>query len=206
MALNINDLNNLDINNIGDWPLPIKGGILAIIFALIIGLGFYFLNLPQLDQLKQEQRKERELKTELDSKQIKAANVQAYRDQIVEIKKRFGTLLRKLPNKTEVPGLLEDISAAGRTSGLRVINFKPLPEKELGFYAELPIEMTVSGSFHQLGEFVSKLSALDRIVTVHDFRITVPPVDSKDKDKNIQNEDLTMVLIAKTYRYLEEGD
>ncbi len=201
------ELGELEFDQIGDWPFVIRLVIIIVVCVAILGGGFYFLNMPQIEKLQKEQRKERDLMSELDTKQRKAANLDAYRKQIEEIERTFGTLLRKLPDKTEVPGLLEDISSAGVTSGLKVNIFKPLPENELSFYAELPIEIVVSGDYHQFGEFVSKISSLDRIVTVHDFAILVKgSKPSASNDDDVAKDELQMTMIAKTYRYKDEEE
>lgn len=217
MAISLDELNEIDIDKLGDLPLVVQFIIIAVICVIILAGGFWFLNKPQIEELEKEQRTEQDLRTEFEGKQSKGANLQEYEDQMEQMKKTFGTLLRKLPSKTEVPGLLEDISAAGVTSGLRVDVFKPLPEQELSFYAELPIEMRVSGNFHQIAEFISKLSLLDRIVTVHDFSIvlqssaTTVASSSKTKvaasAKKIDAEGpLMMSVIVKTYRYKNDGE
>jgi type IV pilus assembly protein PilO len=205
VAFDFNDLNNLDFDNIGEMPLPAKAIVCAILGIVILIGGFMFLNKPQIDTLRTEQAKERDLRQRFELRQRQAANLHIYRRQLVEINDSFGELLRKLPDKTEVPGLLEDISTAGVMSGLQFSLFKPLPENDLSFYAELPIEIAVSGSYHQFAEFISKLSNLERIVTVQDFSLARKPAE-QDKQQQGDSELLNIKLIAKTYRYKDEQE
>jgi type IV pilus assembly protein PilO len=191
--MTLDDLKNIDINNIPGWPLPIKIGGIALISILLLFAGYWFLIADELAQYDQEQTKEAGLKDTYLSKKGMAINLPAYKLQMDEMHQAFGTLLRQLPNKTEVPNLLVDITQAGLGRGLNFVLFKPEKEKPQEFYAELPINIKVTGSYHELGQFVSDLAALPRIVTIGNIDIT------SDAKTNLLN----MSAIARTFRYLE---
>lgn len=188
-------LQNLDPKDIGNWPIAIKGGAIAILCAVVLAAGFWFDTRNQMEELKQAQKKEEILKADFEQKQHKAANLEIYKQQMEEMKRSFGTMLRQLPSKTEIAELLVDISQTGLTNGLEFELFKPEDETPADFYAVLPIKIKVSGDYHEFGKFVSDVAVLPRIVTLHDINIT-PAKDNKD---------LVMEVTAKTYRYLEEG-
>lgn len=204
------DLNNIDLDAIGSWPWTVKIIIIAVLCVLILAGGFWYFNMPQLDLLEKAQNLEVTLRQDFESKQAAAAVLKQYEIQMEEIQRTFGALLKTLPSKTEVPGLLDDISEALNESGLQATVFKPLEEVDKGFYAELPIELVVAGDYHQLAEFVSKVAALDRIVTVHNFTIEPAKANIQASSKNTEDSGdrtqlLTMQVTAKTYRYLEKG-
>lgn len=191
--MTLDDLKNIDINNIPGWPMPVKIGGIAIICGLLLFAGYYLLIADELAQYEQEQKKEQGLKETYLSKKALAINLPAYKLQMDEMHQAFGTLLRQLPNKTEVPNLLVDITQAGLGRGLNFVLFKPDKEKPQEFYAELPINIKVTGSYHELGQFVSDLAALPRIVTIGNIDI------SADAKTGILN----MSAVARTFRYLE---
>lgn len=189
------DLNNLDLSNIGAWPTAIKMTLIALV-CIAAAVGGYFLDIKnQREKLSRSEAKEISLKQEFESKQAKAVNLEAYKQQLKEIEESFGAMLRQLPSKTEVEGLLVDISQTGLASGIEFQLFKPEGERFIEFYAELPISMKMTGSYHQFGNFVSGVASLPRIVTLHDIAITD---DKKGR--------LTMDVTAKTYRYLDETE
>jgi type IV pilus assembly protein PilO len=190
--MTLDDLKNIDINNVPSWPLPIKIGGIALICVVLLFAGYWFLIADELAQYDQEQTKEAGLKDTYLNKKGLAINLPAYKLQMDEMHQAFGTLLRQLPNKTEVPNLLVDITQAGLGRGLNFVLFKPEKEKPQEFYAELPINIKVTGSYHELGQFVSDLAALPRIVTIGNIDITA---DAKSI--------LTMSAVARTFRYLE---
>lgn len=193
------DLNELELENFGSWPLPLKvilAGILAI--ALFV-LGFWVDTKKSISVLEDAQKQEVELKTQFEQKHFRAVNLPAYREQMKMMKETFGTLLRQLPEKTEVPGLIEDISQQGLAVGLEFKSIKLLPEQTVDFYVELPMELTLVGNYHQLAQFVSNVSSLPRIVTLHNFSIT-PVEQIKDGSQLLIN------LTAKTYRYTSIRD
>lgn len=187
------DLSELDLQNIGSWPLVVKVAAWVLAFIVVLVLGYYLVISDQQQSLKQAQHREQILKTTYEKKAEQAANLDAYRRQMKEIKKSFSVLLGQLPEDTEVPGLLDDISNIGVKNGLRFQTIKLLPEKRKEFYVELPINIVVTGSYHDFGAFVSGVSALPRIVTLHDFDIT--------RDNNKGGGQLKMQIMAKTYRY-----
>ena len=191
--MNLQELNELDLNNIGDWPGLLKG-ILVLILCVGIGVGWYYFDTEdQLAQLKRVERQEQELRNTFEKKQAKAVNLEKYEKQLEEMKQSFGAMLRQLPDKTEVAELLVDVSQTGLASGLEFELFDPLGENRKEFYAELPIKIKVLGNYHQFGNFISGLATLPRIVTIHDIEIT------QGKDNRLQ-----MEAVAKTYRYLDE--
>jgi len=193
MNLNI-DLSDLDFSEVGNWPWPVKIVTAVFCSVLIIFLGYWLFTKKQLISLDQIQQEELQLRTTFEQKQHQAANLDSYKEQMTIMNASFGALLRQLPEKTEVPGLLEDISHQGLASGLEFRTIRLLPEKEIDFYVELPIEISVIGKYHQFGEFVSNIASLPRIVTLHDF--TINPVSP-----NLPGDNLIMNITAKTYRY-----
>ncbi len=189
---------NWDIDNAGRWPLPIKAIVVLLASILTIGLWIYFDTNDQLATLETEQKKEEKLKNTFIAKNRKAVNLEAYRQQLKEMEESFGTMLRQLPDRTEVAELLVDVSQTGLASGLEFELFKPIGEVKKDFYAELPIKVRVVGKYDQFGQFVSGLAALPRIVTVHNVKIR----NQGAKDK----ETLVMEALVKTYRYLDSGN
>lgn len=192
--MKLSELNNLDFNNVASWPMPAKTGAIVLVCLLALGAGYWFDTQHQLEALKAAEAKEQELKQSFEFKSRKAANLEAYKQQMEEMKASFGALLRQLPSKAEVADLLVDISQTGLASGLEFELFSPKGEAAKEFYAELPIAIRVTGQYHQLGAFVSGVAALPRIVTLHDISISPAGADGK----------LVMNVTGKTYRYLDE--
>jgi type IV pilus assembly protein PilO len=193
----IEELQSLDTNDPGRWPLPFRVAAVVIAFVAVVSFGVYmFVIKTDMPVLKRVQQDERDLRATFEQKQRKAANFDAYRAQLAEIQRSFGTMLRQLPGKTEVPSLLVDISQTGLGAGLEEKLFQPMGEIQKEFYAELPIKIRLTGSYHELGTFVSGVAALPRIVTLHD--ISIRPADKGATDE------LTLDVTAKTYRYLDE--
>ncbi|AWT11580.1 MULTISPECIES: type 4a pilus biogenesis protein PilO [Stutzerimonas] len=191
------DVADLDLNNLGSWPAPVKFITGVILLAVVLALGYY-LHLQDMQvQLEQQQAQETTLKQQFSSKAFQAANLEAYKEQMAEMETSFGALLRQLPSDTEVPGLLEDITRTGLGSGLEFEEIKLQPEVAQQFYIELPINIKVIGGYHDLATFVSGVSSLPRIVTLHDFEIKPEKDDSASK--------LRMSIVAKTYRYNDKG-
>jgi type IV pilus assembly protein PilO len=195
----VDDLRSLDPNDPGRWPFPIRVGAVALCFVLVASLLFYFLvyskQQPILEQVRSE---EVTLRSTFEDKHRKAVNLAVYQQQLADIERSFGALLRQLPGKTEVPSLLIDISQVGVAAGLEEKLFQPSEEIKKDFYAELPIKIKVIGSYHQMGEFVSGIAALPRIVTLDEMKITR---ENKDVYDNLSFE-----LTAKTYRYLDDAE
>jgi type IV pilus assembly protein PilO len=191
------DLNNLDLSSIGAWPMPVKAALIAVVCIIVLALGYFLDTQKQLDTLEFSRTEETKLKKDFESKQAKAVNLDAYKKQMEEMKRSFGTMLRQLPSKTEVDDLLVDISQTGLASGIEFQLFKPEAERQIEFYAELPINIAMSGTYHEFGRFVSGIAALPRIVTLHNITIS----RGKNKDGKLR-----MSLQAKTYRYLDEAE
>jgi type IV pilus assembly protein PilO len=189
------DLSDLDVNNVGAWPAAVKGIVMALVLAAVLGAGYYFHLTEKRASLERVQAQEQDLRTQFEEKSFQAANLEVYRQQKVEMEETFGTLLRQLPSDTEVPGLLEDITRAALENELKIESITLQPEKPSQFYVELPIDIAVEGNYHRLGQFVSAVANLSRIVTLHDFAILPQKT----------TEGLRMTIQAKTYRYLEEG-
>lgn len=189
------DINNLSFKNIGVWPVPIKIGSMLILFALLLLGGYWFVWKDQLDTLDQARQEEKKLRAEFLDKKQQAVNLDVYRQQVTEIEQAFGTLLRQLPNKSEMDALLTDINQAGLGRGLEFELFKPGQETAKDFYAELPITIKVTGSYHDLGRFASDTAQLPRIVTLNNIGITQAPTGN-----------LVMDVTAMTYRYLDEEE
>lgn len=199
--MNLSDFNNLDFQNIGGWPPAAKGVAIGVVCLVLLGAGYWFDTKGQWEALEQSKAKEQELKQSFEIKQAKAVNLDAYKQQLDEMNVSFGLMLRQLPSKAEVADLLVDISQTGLASGLEFELFSPKDETPKDFYAELPINIRVTGNYHQFGAFVSGVAALPRIVTLHDIAIH-PPQGTQNQDKS---DKLVMELVSKTYRYLEEG-
>jgi type IV pilus assembly protein PilO len=189
------DLNDLDFENIGAWPIAVKVIAWALVFSLVIFGGYKFIISDIQAGFDVIASKEAQLKKEFETKAFEAANLEAYRKQMVEMEESFGALVGQLPSDTEVPGLLEDISNKGVSNGLDFRSIALKPEHAAEFYVELPIDILVQGTFHDMGAFVSGVAGLPRIVTLHDF--TIAP----DKDNASR---LLMTIVAKTYRYKDD--
>jgi type IV pilus assembly protein PilO len=195
----LEELRALDPRDPGRWPLPIRAGAVAVAFLALSLVGIYFFVWDgQRPELQRRQAEELQLRQEFREKHAKAVNLEVYKQQLKDIERSFGALLRQLPAKTEVPSLLVDISQTGLAAGLQEKLFQPEPEQKKDFYAELPIKIRLTGSYHQFGEFVSGIAALPRIVTLHDIAIKPDNKDAYDQ--------LSLELTAKTYRYLDDEE
>ncbi|MDZ7828456.1 MAG: type 4a pilus biogenesis protein PilO [Halofilum sp. (in: g-proteobacteria)] len=200
-------LNNLDVEDlkkIGTAPKPVKLSVIALLAVVIIAAMGWFLVKPELEARERAERKEQELRDQFEIVQKKAASLPAYRAQLAEMEESFGALLRQLPNETDMESLLIDLSQTSVAAGLDVEYFKPGQEQKLEFYAEHPIELRVTGTYHEFGRFVSGLAALPRIVTLHNIQIT--PTGSRDEEATAGSAELNMELTAKTYRYLSDEE
>jgi len=200
------NLNELDFNNIGSWPNPAKAAAVSVLCIAVLGAGYWFDTKSQWETLTQSRQQEQELKQTFEAKQRKAANLDVYQQQMAEMKQSFGAMLRQLPSQTEVEGLLVDISQTGLASGLEFELFKPEAEITRDFYAELPIKIKVTGSYHQFGNFISGIAALPRIVTLHDISIIQAQQKEAGKKGAESPAPLVMEITAKTYRYLDEAE
>jgi len=193
----LEELQSLDTSDPGRWPFLFRAVSVLIVFVAVAAFGVYmFVIKSEIPVLQRAELEERELRATFEERQKKTANFDAYRSQLAEIEQSFGAMLRQLPGRTEVPNLLVDISQTGLGAGLEEKLFQPMGEIRRDFYAELPIKIRLTGSYHELGNFVSGIAALPRIVTLHD--IGIKPVTADDYDE------LTLDVTAKTYRYLDE--
>lgn len=193
------EIQSLDPRDPGRWPLPFRAGaVVAAFVALAVALVYFFVWSGERPELQQRKADEDKLRQEFKDKHSKAVNLELYKQQLKDIERSFGALLRQLPGKTEVPSLLVDISQTGLAAGLQEKLFQPEAEARKEFYAEKPIKIRLTGSYHQFGEFVSGIAALPRIVTLDDISIKPEGKDAYDE--------LSMELTAKTYRYLDEDE
>jgi type IV pilus assembly protein PilO len=191
----LEDFQTIDWNDFSAWPFFIKAIGVGVISVAILISGFWFIIQGEIDEYKEAQNREQSLRNQFTNKKALAVNLPAYKQQMADMNQTFGSLLRQLPNSTEVPDLLVDITQAGLGRGLKFNLFKPGSEGRKGFYAELPISIEVAGPYHQIAGFVSDVAALSRIVTINN--ITVIPSGGKGRSA-----ELRMVATASTYRYL----
>jgi type IV pilus assembly protein PilO len=195
----LEELRALDPSDPGRWPLPIRIGAVAVWFVVLaLVLSWVFVWQSQRPELQRFQAEEQQLRTQFRDKHAKAVNLEVYKQQLTDIERSFGAMLRQLPGKTEVPNLLVDISQTGLAAGLEEKLFQPQNEQKKDFYAELPIRIRLTGNYHEFGAFVSGIAALPRIVTLHEIAIKPDSKDAYDV--------LTLDLTAKTYRYLDEDE
>ena len=187
------NVSDLDFDNVGSWPTPAKVIVWLLVLLAVLFAGYYYHVKDLQTQLAGVEATELKLREDFEKKAFQAANLDAYRQQMADMQESFGALISQLPSDTEVPGLLEDITNKGELNGLRVASIDLQPELSKEFYIELPISIVASGSYHDLGAFISGMAGLPRIVTLHDFSIVMPA----SQDAN----DLNMSIIAKTYRY-----
>jgi type IV pilus assembly protein PilO len=194
------ELRTLNVREPGRWPFAIRAIAVAICFVIFsVTLIYVFVWQDRMPDLQKTEDQEMKLRAEYKDKHAKAVNLQLYIQQLADIEKSFGALLRQLPSKTEVPNLLVDISQTGLAAALEEKLFQPGQEVKKDFYAELPIHIQLTGSYHEFGAFVSGIAALPRIVTLHDIQIT--PVG-----KGGNYDQLQLDLTAKTYRYLDDDE
>jgi type IV pilus assembly protein PilO len=196
MSLNINlsdiDLSEIDFNNMGAWPKAGKVGLALVVAATVMLLSYFFLIETQVTNLETAQQKELDLRVDYQKKYVMAINLELYQQQMLEMEKTFSVLLKQLPATHETPGMLDDITFAGTSVGLTFVRINWMPEIEKEFYTELPIQIEVIGDYHQIGNFVSEIAKLPRIVSLHDFVI-------QSREDGTQS----FSVIAKTYRYKE---
>ena len=193
------ELRSLDPRDPGRWPLVVHVAAVGLaLVVLSVGFTYLFVWNDMSSQLDREKTEEHGLRSEFKTKHAKAVNLVVYKQQLQDIERSFGALLRQLPGKTEVPSLLVDISQTGQSAGLSQKLFQPQPEVKKDFYAEQPIKIRLTGSYHQFGEFVSGIAALPRIVTLHDIEIKTDSRDAYDQ--------LQLDVTAKTYRYLDDDE
>jgi type IV pilus assembly protein PilO len=194
------ELRGLDPRDPGRWPFAVRALAAAVCFVIVaLALVYFFVWQDRMPDLQRREDQEQVLRNEFRTKHAKAVNLQVYKQQLADIEKSFGALLRQLPSKTEVPNLLVDISQTGLAAALQEKLFQPGAEAKKDFYAELPIKITLTGSYHDFGAFVSGIAALPRIVTLHD--ITITPIDKTGGFDQLQ-----LDVTAKTYRYLDDDE
>jgi len=201
MAFSLEDLSSLDINdvkNIGTAPAIVKVFLIVFLCIIVAVAGYFLVTTPKLEELDKVEKEETNLKAIFNEKAAKAANLDAYKQQLDEMRQSFGALLRQLPNKTEIETLLTDISQTGISSGLEIDLFKPEGLIPKDFYAEYPIKLKVTGRYHQFAQFVSGVAALPRIVTLQNINI-----EPAEKEGGVK---LSMELTAVTYQYLDETE
>ncbi len=195
----IEELQSLDVNDIGRWPLAFRAAVIVLVFLAVTFAGVWFTIVKdKAPVLQRAEAEEQELRVTFENKQRKAANYDAYKAQLAQIEQSFGTMLRQLPGETEIPSLIVDISQTGLAAGLQEKLFQPQTEVPRDFYAEKPIKIRLTGGYHEMANFVSGIAALPRIVTLHDINIT--PEQKGDFDN------LSLEVTAKTYRYIEEAE
>jgi type IV pilus assembly protein PilO len=200
--MNFDDFNNIDFNNMGSLPMPVKMVLLGLLALLIVVGGYFVLWGNEIEAFDQAEVKEQELRQTFIAKKRQAVKIEAYRKQMVDIEKTFGALLKQLPDRSEMDGLLTDINQSGLGRGLEFELFKPGQEIVADFYAEMPIQIRLLGDYHDVGEFATDVSKLSRIVTLNN--LSIAPVDKK----NLRGGGGTLVLdaVAKTYRYLDASE
>jgi type IV pilus assembly protein PilO len=193
----VEELQSLDVNDVGRWPFAFRAAVIAITFVVVAAAGiWFFIVQDKAPLLERAEAEEQSLRVTFENKQRKAANYDSYKAQLAQIEQSFGTMLRQLPGETEIPSLIVDISQAGLAAGLQERLFQPQSEIPRDFYAEKPIKIRLSGGYHEIAGFVSQVAALPRIVTLHNINITPDDRDSFDS--------LSIEVTAKTYRYLDQ--
>lgn len=199
MTMNLDDFNNIDFNNAGSLPVPVKVVLLSVLALLIVVAGYFVLWSDEITDFEKAEASEVSLRETFLTKKRQAVKIEAYRQQMIDIEKTFGALLKQLPNQSQMDGLLTDINQSGLGRGLEFELFKPGQEVVADFYAELPIQIKIKGNYHDLGAFATDVSKLSRIVTLNDLAIATGKQGAKDGP-------LTLNAIAKTYRYLDSSE
>lgn len=191
--MNLQEINELDLEDIGSWPTPAKVVVNFILAGLIVFLSYWFLISESLVTLENTENKEADIKSQFEAKAMLASNLDLYSEQMIEMENSFNNMLRQLPSKSETAGLLDDLSYIGQNNGLALKKFKWLKEVSRDFSYEVPVNLEMVGNFHQLGKFTGDIAALPRIVTLEDFSIS-----------KLKGDQLKVTMIARTYRY--KGD
>jgi type IV pilus assembly protein PilO len=204
MAIDLQEFNAL-MEDPGNVSLPIKLIAILIVFSAVLFLGYKMIIIDQIDQLERVHSEEANLRVSYEKKQARANQLPAFKAQLSDMQESFGSLIKQLPSNTEIPGLILDISEKGLSNGLEIDLFEPKPEIRKEFYAEKPIKLKAKGSYDELASFVSDLSALPRIVTINDIRLTP---EKQNKEKNNRKKIVSRIIMEatiQTYRYMEEG-
>lgn len=193
--MNWGDIRNLDAREFGEWPIPVKGFIIVLIWGLMAAGWYYYDIQYRYAALDRVEREELNLRKTFEERQSRVVNLELYKQQLEDLRASLGAMLRQLPDKAEIAGLLVDVSQSGLAAGLEFELFQPENEIAREFYAEKPIRLRVVGTYHEFGEFISAIAAMPRIVTIHDVNIT--PAGGPTS--------MVMNAVAKTYRYLDEN-
>ena len=188
--MNLQEINELDLEDMGNWPQPAKFTLNIVLSILTAAVFYWFFISASLEELARVEKQEPTLILQFESKALLAGNLGLYNEQMNEMESLFNKMLKQLPSKSETAGLLDDLSYIGQHNGLQLRKFKWLQEVKRDFSYEVPVSLEVIGSFHQLGQFTNDIAALPRIVTLEDFTIT-----------KLQGEQLKVTMIARTYRY-----
>jgi len=201
-------LRELDFNNMGSWPREYKIGFCVLLAALIFGLLWYVVTRPKGPELQNLERKEAELRTDFETKQGRASNLEPLKQQLAQMEQQLQQMLRQLPSRTEMPALINDISQTALATGIHNELFKPGPEAPKEFYAEKPIELKMVGTYHQFGAFVSGVASLPRVVimTMHDISLRPRGSGNNSLAGIGPNSSLELAGTVKTYRYLDEEE
>ncbi len=202
--MQLSDINSLDINEIGLWPAPAKAVILAVVMVVVIGLGYWFDLSSMMDSLRQGQRQEQQLKQEYKQREAVAANIGVYQQRLKKLKGMLADLVKQLPTGTEMPDLLERVSDLGRSNGLLFRVFQPQRENRQDYFVVVPIAIRAQGTYHQFGEFISSISAMQRIVTLRSATLSVP--SGKPVTNLGNNPALSINATLQTYRYVESSN
>jgi type IV pilus assembly protein PilO len=189
-----------DPNNLGSAPISVRIALQVLIVVAVLGAAYYFDVQNLQTQLEAERAKEPELKDKIVEKQQLAANLDAYKVQLIEMEQVFNTVLRQLPSKKEIENLIVDVAQTSLADGLKNVQIQALPEVPFDYYAEAPYVLRFQGTYHQLAKFVSDASALPRIITLHNFATITPTADFA------KNKELDLKITAKTYRYLDDEE
>lgn len=202
--MTLDDFNHIDFKNAGNLPSAVKAVLLAGLFLLLLAMGYYLLWSSAWTALEEAQAREQQLRTVFSAKKSQAINLARYQQQMAEIELSFGAMLKQLPDRSQMDGLLTDINQAGLGRGLEFDLFKPGQETQAEFYAQMPISIKVQGTYHELGAFATDISKLSRIVTLNDVVITNPN-KAAGKESKAKTGDVILIMeaVAKTYRYLD---
>ncbi len=206
--MNLQEINNL-AEDPGSVSWPVKVLALLVVMSLILFLGYKLVITDSIEALQRVEHKEKALRTTFEQKQRRASQLAAYEAQLAEMQRSFGNLMQQLPSSTEIPSLILDISEKGVSNGLEIVRFEPLKEVSKEFYAEKPIRLIALGSYKELATFVSDISGLPRIVTIHNINLSMED-DNKQADQpssslEVAAKRLRMEALIKTYRYLEDS-
>ncbi len=205
--MTLDELRNFQIEDVIRWPIKTKLIAVAILVVLVGFVAWIWFISPENEKINQLRQQESSLKEQIRQKQLLAAGLPAYQAQIKEMQVRFTRFLEQLPNRTQIPSLLDDVTLAGRSRGLEFELFQPLPEVSKNFYAEIPVKLKVVGTYDAMGQFAAAVAAMPRIVTLNDIDITrLPSTGSDEAAKAQSTQKLVLQCTATTYRYLDDSE